>query len=306
MAPKRELDCVRRGWVGDNRAVIPLLKSMRPPQWVKNFFVLLPLVFAERLFHEPSFLRALLAFAVFCALSSAVYLFNDLLDRDKDRAHPIKKMRPLAAGTLSPTVATGAALALAGAGLAGAFFLGTVPLVVALVYVAQNLLYTLALKHVVIVDIMIISLGFVLRVVMGGAAIGVAVSDWILLCTIFLSLFLAVSKRRHELVLLRSRAAGQRQVLEDYGEPFLDQMTSVVTASTLLAYALYATTDANFDVVFRLVYTVPFVIFGIFRYLYLAYQVGTPRSPTEAMLTDAPFVANLMLWGLAVLAHFYL
>lgn len=303
---------------------MPLLRSLRPTQWVKNFFVLLPLVFAGALF-EPSFqVRGAVAFLIFCGLSSAIYLINDLLDREKDRLHPVKRHRPLAAGTLSPSLALATAVALAVVAFAGAWWLGAMPLLIAGLYVGQNLLYSLWLKHVVIVDILVISLGFVLRVMMGGAALPVPVSDWLLLCTIFLSLFLAVSKRRHEVVLLEERAAEQRQVLDRYGKPFLDQMTSVVTAATLLAYSLYATTHSEdldlrlgdrlgdqltgrFDGIdVPLVYTVPFVIFGIFRYLYLVYQVRTERSPTEAMLTDPPFLANLVLWGAAIFAAFYL
>lgn len=288
---------------------------MRPAQWVKNLFVLLPVVFAQELFVPAAQLRAGVAFVLFCALSSAVYLFNDLLDREKDRLHPIKKRRPLAAGTLSPTLASAASLGLGGAALGAAAWLGIVPLAIAIVYLVQNLLYTSWLKRVVIIDILIVSLGFVLRVMMGGAALPVEVSDWLLLCTIFLSLFLAVSKRRHEVVLLDGNAADQREVLSHYGKPFLDQMTSVATSATLLAYSLYATTHTMTSVAsspatesvptVKLVYTVPFVIFGIFRYLYLVYQRGTDRSPTEAMLKDGPFVANLAVWGLAVLLSFY-
>ena len=288
---------------------------------MKNLFVLLPLVFAGALFEPDGQLRAAVAFLLFCALSSSIYLINDLLDREKDRRHPIKRHRPLAAGTLSPAVALVTATLLAGGAFGAAWWLGPTPFVIACLYVGQNLLYSFWLKHVVIVDILVISLGFVLRVMMGGAALPVPVSDWLLLCTIFLSLFLAVSKRRHEVVLLEERAADQRQVLDRYGKPFLDQMTSVVTAATLLAYSLYATTHGRDDETLRvgerlsshfdgsdlgLVVTVPFVIFGIFRYLYLVYQVGTDRSPTEAMLTDMPFVANLGLWGASIFATFYL
>ena len=287
---------------------------MRPAQWVKNLFVLLPVVFAQELFVADAQLRAGVAFMLFCALSSAVYLFNDLLDREKDRHHPIKRKRPLAAGTLKPAVATAASVVLAGGALGGAAWLGTTPLLIAVAYLGQNLLYTSWLKRIVIVDILIVSLGFVLRVMMGGAALPVEVSDWLLLCTIFLSLFLAVSKRRHEVVMLEESASDQREVLNHYGKPFLDQMTSVSTAATLIAYSLYATThevvagaslmQANVSSV-RLVYTVPFVIYGIFRYLYLVYQQGTDRSPTEAMLKDGPFVANLAVWGAVVLLSFY-
>jgi len=284
-----------------------LLVSLRPAQWSKNLFVLAPLVFAGGLVDPALVGRGLLAFAVWCAAASSVYLVNDLRDRDKDRLHPLKRLRPIANGTLSVATAGGAALALAAGAFAGALYLGTRFSAFLLVYLALNLLYSFGLKNVVIVDVMAVAFGYVLRVEGGAAAVGVEVSKWILLCTIFVALFLAFSKRRHELLLLPDNAAHQREVLVHYGPTFLDQMINVVTASTLLSYALYTLAPETVEKfgTAALIYTLPFVLFGIFRYLYLVYQVSDQRNPTEAILRDPPSVLNVMLWSAAVIAVIY-
>jgi 4-hydroxybenzoate polyprenyltransferase len=284
-----------------------LLQLMRPAHWTKNVFVLAPLIFAQ-LVHDPIALgRSLLAFAAFCAVSSTVYIFNDLLDREDDRNHPVKRLRPLAAGTTSPTAAIGLAAGLLVAGLAVARYLGFSVLLVMTVYLVLNVLYTQRLKKVVILDVMIVSVGFVLRVEAGGYAIGVEISTWLLLCTFLLALFLAFSKRRHELVLLADDASVQRPVLTHYSPAFLDQMINVVTASTVVSYALYAISAETVDRfgTRALIYTIPFVLFGIFRYLYLIYQRPERLNPTEAVVRDAPSVLNILLWGLVVLATIY-
>ncbi len=281
----------------------PLLRAMRPIQWVKNVFVLAPMVFAEQLLDVGLMLRALAAFAVFCCAASAIYLINDIRDREEDRRHPQKKHRPIAAGTLSVGAARVAAIVLAAAGVAGAMYLGQKFLALLVIYLVINLLYSSGgLKKVVILDAMAVASGYVLRVLAGGAAVGVAISDWLLLCTTFLALLMIFSKRRHEILLLADNAADQRSVLSNYSPPFLDQLVNVVTASTVVSYALYAVDD---DTVARfgsdnLIYTVPLVLFGIFRYLYLTYQQTEKRNPTEAILFDPPSLANLALWGLLV------
>ncbi|MCL4839518.1 MAG: decaprenyl-phosphate phosphoribosyltransferase [Thermoanaerobaculia bacterium] len=278
--------------------LLALLQSLRPAQWTKNLFVLAPLLFARRLSDPQAVGAALLAFACFCAAASAVYLFNDLADRERDRSHPLKRHRPVASGRLAPAAATVAALLLATAAAAGAVRLGARFGLLLGAYLTVNVLYTLALKRFVILDVMAIAAGFLLRVLAGAAAIAVAVSHWLLLCTGFLALFLGFSKRRHEL-LLTADAADGREVLAHYSPAFLDQMINVVTASTVVCYALYAV-DAQTVAKFgseRLILTLPMVLFGIFRYLYLAYQVRDQRSPTEAILTDPPFLANLLLWA---------
>lgn len=285
----------------------PLLRALRPAQWTKNLFVLAPLVFARGLLEGDLIVRSLMAFAAFCAAASAVYLLNDLRDRDADRQHPLKKNRPIASGALSAGTASAAAGVLAAAALASGALLGWHFALVVAVYLLLNIGYSMGLKRVVILDVMIVGMGFVLRVLAGGVAVDVALSRWLLLCTIFVSLFLVLSKRRHELVLLADEAARQRLVLEHYSATFLDQMINVVTASTVVSYALYAVapeTEQKYDTNY-LVYTIPLVLFGIFRYLYLTYQSRNPRNPTEAMLRDAPFLINLALWGLAVTGIVY-
>jgi 4-hydroxybenzoate polyprenyltransferase len=285
-----------------------LVVSLRPAQWAKNLFVLAPLVFAEGLVDPALVSRGLLAFAVWSAAASSVYLVNDLRDRDKDRLHPLKRRRPIATGALPPLQAGITAAGLATGALAGAFYLGVRFSAFLLAYLLLNVLYSFGLKNLVIVDVMAVAFGYVLRVEGGAAAIGVRVSTWILLCTIFVALFLAFSKRRHELLLLSEKAADQRQVLVHYGPTFLDQMINVVTASTLLCYALYTLAPETTDKfgTSALIYTLPFVLFGIFRYLYLVYQVTDERNPTEAILHDPPSVLNVALWGAAVIAIIYL
>jgi 4-hydroxybenzoate polyprenyltransferase len=281
----------------------PLLQSLRPAQWAKNLFVLAPLVFGDLLLDTAAASRALLALLAFCCGSSAVYLINDLRDREEDRRHPLKRLRPLAAGTLAVPVAVAAVAVLAGAALAVAFYLGLPFARILGAYLVINVLYTLWFKHMVILDVMSISLGFVLRVEAGAEATGVEVSRWLFLCTIFLALFLAFSKRRHEITLLAGAASGQRPVLDHYSPAFLDQMINVVTASSVVSYALYAVapeTVGKFHTE-NLVYTIPLVLYGIFRYLYLMYQRPDARNPTEAILRDPPFLVNILLWGLAVL-----
>lgn len=279
------------------------MRSLRPHQWSKNLFVLAPLVFAHGLLSPVLIGRGLAAFAAFCAASSAVYLLNDLRDREPDRHHPLKRHRPIAAGTVPVGAAVAAAAVLLAIAAGTAIALGAAFALVLAAYLVLNLFYTLGLKEVVILDVLLISIGFVLRVLGGGAAVAVDVSRWLLLCTIFLALFLAFSKRRHEIELLDERAADQRQVLSQYSPAFLDQMINVVTASAVVSYAMYAIspeTAEKYDTQ-DLIWTIPMVLFGIFRYLFLVYQRPEEKNPTEALLSDAPFVINLLLWGGAVL-----
>ena len=284
-----------------------LLRSLRPAQWVKNLFVLVPLVFAHRLDRFDLSLQALTAFFAFCAASSAIYLLNDVRDRESDRNHPLKRLRPIAAGHLG----AGPALAAAGALLAlaaSASLRLVAPFAwVLAAYVTLNVLYSLGLKRVVILDVMAIAAGFVLRVLAGAVAIQVEVSSWLLLCTTFVALFLGFSKRRHEIATLPPGGLGTRAVLDQYNLPFLDQMINVVTASTVVAYSLYAVDPATASRLGtpHLVWTVPLVLFGIFRFLFLLYRKLDVRSPTDAILRDAPFLLNLLLWGAMVLFLIY-
>jgi 4-hydroxybenzoate polyprenyltransferase len=284
-----------------------LVRSLRPAQWVKNLFVLAPVVFAHRLEDQGPLARAAIALVIFCAASSCVYLVNDLRDREQDRLHPLKRLRPIAAGELPAGAAGVAAFLLGGSALAGAFRLGPAFALALGGYLALNLLYSAALKHIVILDVMSIAAGFVLRVLGGAAAIGVEVSSWLVLCGTFLALFLAFSKRRHELMSGAEGAVHQRRVLAEYSPVFLDQMINVVTASTVVCYALYTTsaeTAARLGTK-RLIWTLPLVLFGIFRFLYLLYQNPGERNPTETILRDLPFLANMALWGALVVALIY-
>lgn len=283
--------------------ILPLVRSLRPAQWAKNFFVLAPAVFSGLLLDERIVVRVALALVAFCFASSTVYLINDLRDREEDRKHPLKRLRPLAAGTLAVPVAVAALLVLAGVAAAISVWLGNGFALILGAYLLLNVLYTLWLKHMVILDVMSIAMGFVLRVEAGGMAAEVGVSRWLFLCTTFLALFLAFSKRRHEITLLAGAAVGQRRVLDQYSPAFLDQMINVVTASSVVSYALYAVAPEtvekyNTD---ALVYTIPMVLYGIFRYLYLMYQKPSERNPTEAILRDPPFLINMMVWGAAVM-----
>jgi 4-hydroxybenzoate polyprenyltransferase len=280
----------------------PLLRSLRPAQWAKNLFVLAPAVFGGRLLDEGIAIRVALALVAFCFVSSAVYLINDIRDREEDRNHPLKRHRPLAAGTLTVPVAVAAVAVLAGVAAVISVDLGLRFGLILAGYLLLNLLYTLWLKHMVILDVMSISMGFVLRVEAGAVASQVAGSRWLFLCTIFLALFLAFSKRRHEITLLAGAAPGQRRVLDQYSPAFLDQMINVVTASSVVSYALYAVAPETVQKynTYDLVYTIPMVLYGIFRYLYLMYQRPEERNPTEAIFRDPPFLINMLLWGAAV------
>jgi 4-hydroxybenzoate polyprenyltransferase len=280
-----------------------MIRLLRPAHWAKNVFVLAPLVFAQRLNDPVALNNGLMAFAAFCLASSAVYLFNDIRDREEDRLHPMKRLRPIAAGDVTVLTATILGLILATVSLTLASSLGWPFFIILAIYLVLNQLYSAGLKHTVILDVMIVSLGFVLRVLAGGAAVHVQVSAWLLLCTFFIALFLAFSKRRHELILLAEDASGQRPVLSHYSPAFLDQMINVVTASTVVAYAMYAISPETAEKFHtrHLIYTIPMVLFGIFRYLYLIYQRPSNRNPTEAILRDPPFLINMVLWGLAAL-----
>ena len=288
------------------RLLRAVLVSLRPRQWVKNLFVLAGLVFAQKLL-TPLVWPALAAFALFCALSGAVYLFNDVADRDQDRLHPQKRLRPVASGALGTRPALGIAAGLLVGSLALGFLLSRGFGVVALAYAVLLLAYSAWLKHVVIVDVLVVAIGFVLRAVAGALAIGVAISGWLLICTILLALFLALGKRRHELLALGAEAGRHRPILAEYSAGLLDQMIAVVTASTVTAYALY-TMSPETVAKFRtqlLPATLPFVLYGIFRYLYLLYRRRLGGNPSELFLNDRALLVNTLLWMLAVLLIIY-
>jgi 4-hydroxybenzoate polyprenyltransferase len=283
-----------------------VLVSLRPRQWVKNLFIFGGLVFGQQLF-TPALWTALAAFVVFCALSGAIYLLNDVADRDKDRLHPDKRTRPIAAGVLPVRTAVATAVALIVAGLAAADWLARPFALAAVAYVVLLSAYSVWLKHVVIVDVLVVALGFVLRAAAGALAIGVAISGWLLICTILLALFLALGKRRHEVLTLEADAAAHRPILAEYSAGLLDQMIAVVTASTVTAYALYTMspeTVAKFHTPL-LPATLPFVLYGVFRYLYLLYHRQLGGNPSDIVVHDRPLLLNTLLWLVVVLLIIY-
>jgi len=284
-----------------------LIVSVRPGEWTKNLFVFAGLLFGQRLTDPLAVRRAGLAFLIFCALAGVVYLVNDVADRDRDRQHPRKRNRPIASGALGVPTALGAATVLTAGGLAAAWWLGRDFFAVAAGYLLLLVLYSGPLKHIVIIDVLTIAIGFVLRVAAGAVAIGVPISQWLLICTILLALFLGLSKRRHEIVLLADGAIGHRRILEEYSPYLLDQMIGVVTASTLMAYMLYATSHETADRfgTSLLGLTIPFPLYGIFRYLYLVHRKEGGGSPAELLLNDRPLLACVALWAVGVAVIIY-
>ena len=262
-----------------------LIVSMRPEQWTKNLIVFAALIFGLRLFDPAAVGLSLAAFLIFCALSGVVYLLNDVSDREADRYHPLKSQRPIASGELSPQAALAGAFVFGLIALAAAFWLRFELGLIAAAYVALFAVYSRVLKHIVILDVLTIAVGFVLRAAAGAVVIGVPISHWLLVCTILGALFLGLSKRRHELTLLAGAATGHRRILEEYSPYLLDQMIGVVTASTLVAYAIYCTSPETIEKFGTdlLVLTVPFPIYGIFRYLYLVHQRGAGQSIGSAV-----------------------
>ncbi len=275
-----------------------IIQSMRLQQWIKNCFLFAALLFSGRLFHGEDVLRVAAGFLFFSLAASGVYIFNDIFDLERDKLHPEKSRRPLPSGLLSISTARTASATLLVIGLAGALLLRMEFLWVVLLYVVINILYTLQLKDVVILDVMTISAGFVLRVVGGAVLIDVPTSEWLIICTILLSLFLGFSKRRHELTVLDVEANNHRSVLRHYSPYFLDQMIGIVTASTVMSYALYAISDQTVRKLntTKLIYTVPFVLYGIFRYLYLVHKKEVGGNPTKVAVTDLPLLINIILW----------
>ena len=284
-----------------------LLLSLRPEQWTKNLFVFAGLIFGGRLLEGPAVLLAAATFAIFCALSGAVYLINDVSDRDADGRHPLKARRPIASGALPVGTAVVAAGVLGVGALAAATLIRPALGAIAAAYLGLLLLYSLFLKHVVIIDVLTIAAGFVLRAVAGAVAVVVPIGLWLLVCTTLLALFLALSKRRHELMLLGDGAIDHRRILEEYTPYLLDQMIAVVTASTLIAYSVYATSPETAERLgtTRLGATIPFVLYGIFRYLYLVHQKRGGGSPAALLLTDRPLLACVGLWVGCVIVLMY-
>ena len=284
-----------------------LVLSLRPSQWTKNLIIFGALGLGQRLLEPQAVASAVAAFAIFCVLSGVVYLINDVADREADRRHPVKMHRPIASGAVPVKVALFTAFVLGGVAIGAAFWLRPLFGVLASGYLGLLAVYSGPLKHVVIIDVLTIAIGFVLRAAAGAVAVDVVISPWLYVLTILLALFLALSKRRHELVLLADRATGHRRILEEYSPYLLDQMISVVTASTLVAYAIYTVSPDTVQKFHTnlLALTVPFPLYGIFRYLYLVHQKEGGGSPTDTLLNDRPLLVCVALWAVAVALIIY-
>ena len=281
-----------------------LVISMRPRQWTKNLIVFMALIFsANQAWHlreidswAPLLGKSVLALAIFCLVASAEYLVNDVRDRESDRHHPSKRRRPIAAGLLSPTAALTWAAVLSLVGLGSAFALDLRAGGVVTAYIVLTVAYSYELKHIVLLDIMAISAGFVLRAMAGALAIDVPISPWLYVVTALGALFLAIHKRRAEILLLEERANQHRPTLEEYTPELLDQMGSLVTASTLVAYGLYTFTAENLPTNHSMMLTIPFVLYGLFRYLFLVHKHGMGGSPEDVLLRDRPLMIDIILW----------
>ena len=284
-----------------------LIKTMRLRQWTKNGFVFFALIFDKQLFHVEAFTKTLEGFFLFCLTSSAVYLLNDIADVDADRQHPEKKNRPIASGKLPLNVAWSAAIFLVLLTLPTAYFLAPALAVILALYLTINILYSRWLKHVPVLDVMIISAGFVLRVAAGVALITVErFSPWLYVITTLFSLYIGLGKRRAEMTLLSQGAGSHRKVLDGYTIPLLDQYITIVSGTTIVTYSLYTFTAPNLPANHSMMLTIPFVVYGIFRYLQLIQTGHAAGAPDEVALKDRPLQVTVLLWGLAVIAVFYL
>lgn len=285
-----------------------LFRALRVYQWTKNLLVFAALIFGQQLQAPGQAVRSLVAFLAFCAASSAMYLLNDLRDIESDRVHPEKRMRPLASGALSPGAAAGLAAGLLGIAAALAWGLGLAFGLMLGLYVVLITCYSLWLKRVAVVDVLAVSIGFVVRAMAGAVALSVSFSNWLVVCTAFLALFLSIGKRRHELHALEHDAANHRVVLNHYTRAYLDSLTLVVAGATLITYTIYTCSP---EVVARvgtdkLYLTLPFVIYGLFRYLYLMQKDADVGDPSSTILRDRPLGAAVLLWGLACIVILYI
>jgi len=278
--------------------LIEIVKTLRIKQWIKNLIIFAPLIFSQNVFDTILLLKRVLAFVLFCLISGAAYILNDLKDLEEDRLHPLKSKRPLASGRLKKSQALFSFFFLVIICLTGAFLINISFFMALGVYVVLQVSYSFWLKHVVILDVFLIAAGFFIRVIAGGLVIEVQISPWLIICTILLALFLALSKRRHELVLLNESAEIHRPILKEYNPHLLDQMIAVVTASTVISYCLYTISSETIEKfgTKNLIFTVPFVLYGIFRYLYLVHQKKEGGSPEVLVITDKPLLIDIFLW----------
>lgn len=289
--------------------MISLIRLIRPKQWIKNFFVFAPLIFSQHVFEAAYLLPAIAAFIVFSLTSSTVYIINDILDVESDRAHPRKRFRPIASGEISIRQGLLYSVIICAIIIFALFFLKPIFALVIILYFLTNLFYSMQVKNMVLLDVFFISFGFMLRVLGGAAAIGVIVSSWMILTTIFISLFLAISKRRGELsqVINQENLEKQRKVLKEYDIQFADQLNTIAAAGTIISYALYTVSQRTITTfgTEKLIYTTPFVIYGIFRYMYLMHKKNLGESPTSIVTKDIPIIVTVLCWFLVCTAIIY-
>lgn len=284
-----------------------IIRSMRPKQWVKNLLVFAALIFSQNLFSWTKLLETVGGFFTFCLISGAVYIINDILDRENDRSHPKKRFRPIASGRLKVFPAVVAAVGAVIIGIGGGFWLSWKFGVLILVYFIMQLAYSLYLKRIVVLDAMVVAAGFALRAISGTFIVNVQISPWLFVCAILLALFLALAKRRHELLFLEGGGISHRSVLGKYSENLLDQMIAVATSSTVIAYCLYtiAPETVHKFKTHNLIFTVPFVLYGIYRYLYLVYRKEEGGAPEKVLFTDVPLIVDVIMWLVSVVLVLY-
>lgn len=275
---------------------------LRPKQWTKNILVFAALLFSVKVATWNMLLQSLAAFFLFCAVSGCVYIMNDYMDREADKKHPEKRFRPIASGQITPGRALLFGLLLLLGTVAGGWYLDFQFAGLLIIYFLVNIAYSYRLKHVVILDIMIIAFGFVLRAIGGGVAIGVPFTPWFLLCTMLLALFLAISKRRHELYLLNEGKGKHRRVLEQYSPELLNQLNSIVTTAAIISYSLFTFTSGR---TIHLMWTIPIVMYGIFRYLYLIHLKGKGGKPEQVLLEDRHILFTVLLFAVTVVTILY-
>lgn len=286
-------------------SILALIRAMRPRQWIKNLLVGAALVFDLRLDDPSQVVKTIAAFICFCLVSGGIYLVNDVLDRESDRIHPVKRTRPIASGLISPAVALSVAGLNFVVGLGIGIIIAPLFALLLLTYMVLMFGYALLLKHVVIIDVFVISAGFVLRAASGAVAIDVPISPWLYVCTVLLALFLGFGKRRAELQLLTHSASEHRRNLDDYTVGFLDQLLIITAAATVMAYSLYTFTASTLPDDHVMMITIPIVLYGLFRYLFLVYSRDDGGAPEQLLLTDVPLLSSVVLWGVTVVAVLY-
>ncbi|EOU1683670.1 decaprenyl-phosphate phosphoribosyltransferase [Clostridium perfringens] len=290
---KKENNCEKLNNKIEKSFIINLLKLMRPKQWIKNFFVFGALIFSYSFLNLNKTIAALIAFILFCLISSTVYIMNDILDVEKDRIHPKKRFRPIASGAISIKQAIIALVVLLAISMISSFMINKGLFFILVLYFINNIFYSFKIKNIVILDVISIAVGFILRVIAGGVAIDVSLSGWILLCTFFISLFLGFEKRRNEIIKLEGKANEHRKILDDYSDELLKQFSDITLTCTVISYAMY--TFVAYENAYMMITNI-FVVYGLFRYKYLSMKKGEGGSPTETVLTDKSIIIDVILW----------